>query len=125
VEPKQKQKTFPTWVWFVAGGIAIYFASVVGKQLHPESAVPPPIPYQSTPAANAYLCDLPSYRQHTIQDAEDEAEENGDKFDVEAARKRVLAMSSDELDKQRREDLSFTRKTLRGAGYPDNICPNN
>jgi hypothetical protein len=114
-------KIMPTWGWFVVGAICIYLASIAGKALHPDAGLPPNEPPASS---NAYLCDLGLYRQHTVDDEVAEADrKGGDKFDEEAARKRIRSIPDDKLDLQRREDLAFTRKTYRDAHSTQEICP--
>ncbi|WP_158785749.1 hypothetical protein [Granulicella sp. L46] len=89
------------------------------SQLAPETAS------QSSATDVSYLCDAQSYRQKMLDDAlEDVEEHSGDKFDKEAARKRVLATPYATLESERLGDLAFVRKTYREANDTHQICPN-
>jgi hypothetical protein len=122
---KMAQKTglesvMPAWAWFVLLGICVCLAAVVGKSLHPDAdkVYRPPL------TTTAYMCDLNSYRQEMIrQEVENADEHGGDKFDEEAARKRVLAEPLAQLETERQRDLSFTIDTYRKAGDTRDLCP--
>lgn len=114
------ESVMPAWAWFVLLGICVGIAAIVGKTLHPDAdkVYRPPL------ATTAYMCNLDSYRQEMIrQGIEDVDEHGGDKFDEEAARKRVLAESDAELDTERRHDLAFTVDTYRKSGDTRELCP--
>ncbi len=114
------ESVLPAWAWFVLLAICIGIAMIVGKALHPDADKV----YRPSLATTAYLCDLESYRQEMIREGiEDVDEHGGDKFDEEAARKRVLAKSDAELDAERRGELAFTRKTYRDSGDTREVCP--
>jgi hypothetical protein len=114
------ESVMPAWAWFVLLGVCVCIAAVVGKSLHPDADKV----WRPSLATTAYMCDLDSYRQEMIRQAiEDVDEHGGDKFDEEAARKRVLAEPDAQLDAERRGDLAFTRKTYRDSGDTREICP--
>jgi len=85
-----------------------------------ERGETPPVPLSQT----SYLCDLSSYRQRMLDDAIfDVREHSGDKFDEEAARKRVLSKSVATLESERQADLAFARKTFQDAHDFRELCP--
>jgi len=114
------ESVMPAWAWFALLAVAVGIAAIIGKSLHPDAdkVYRPPL------SMTTYLCELDSYRQRSIQDAiEDVDEHGGDKFDEEAARKRVLAESDAELDRERLGELALTRKTYRDSGDTREVCP--
>ncbi|MGD0096539.1 MAG: hypothetical protein ABSB60_08590 [Terracidiphilus sp.] len=114
------ESLLPTWAWFVLLAICVGIAVIVGKALHPNADQV----NRPSLTITAYLCDLDSYRREMIrQGIEDVDEHGGDKFDEEAARKRILAESDTELDLERRRDLAFTRNTYRNSGDAREVCP--
>jgi hypothetical protein len=114
------ESVMPAWAWFVLLGICVLIASVVGKSLHPDADKV----WRPSLETTAYMCNLQSYRQEMIRQAVEEVDEHaGDKFDEEAARKRVLAESDAELDAERRGALAFTEDTYRKSGDTRELCP--
>ena len=114
------ESVMPAWAWFVLLGICVVLSSFVGKALHPDADKA----YRAPLANTAYMCDLDSYRREMIRQAvEDVDEHNGDKFDEDAARKRVLAESSVALEQERRRDLAFATDTYRKSGDTRELCP--
>lgn len=114
------ENVMPPWAWFVLLAVGVGIAAIIGKSLHPDADKA----YRPSLATTAYLCDLDSYRQEMIrQGIEDVDEHGGDKFDEEAARKRVLAESNAQLDTERRGELAYIRKTYQEAGDTREVCP--
>ena len=110
----------PAWAWFALLAVCIGIASIIGKALHPDADKP----YRPSLEITAYMCNLGSYRQEMIRQAVEEVDEHsGDKFDEEAARKRVRDESDAELNKERLDDLALTRSTYRNAGDTREVCP--
>jgi len=116
-------KKLPTWLWLLIGAVSIYAASIVGSWLHPNNKSA--VNYDTSPATStAYLCSIDSYRQQLIENEIEEVDQrNGDAFDKEAARKRILAVPLATLEANRQADLTFTRKVNRDAGKGE-VCPN-
>jgi len=114
------ESVMPAWAWFVLLAVCVGFAMIIGNALHPNANQV----YRPSLATTAYLCNLDSYRQEMIrQGVEDVEEHSGDKFDKEAARKRVLAESDADLDLERRRDLALTVDTYRKSGDTREVCP--
>jgi len=90
------------WIWLF---VAVVVTVLVQKYSDKEPCTVPPIP--------SYFYNLDSYRTHRIQDEIDSV--NGDRFDEEAARKRILSIPDDKLDAERRADLAFMTKTYNEA----------
>jgi hypothetical protein len=114
------ESVMPAWAWFVLLAVCVGIAAVVGNALHPDAnqVYRPPL------ATTSYMCNLDSYRQEMIrQGVEYVDEHSGDKFDEEAAKKRVLAETDAELDLERQRDLALTRDTYRKAGDTRDVCP--
>jgi hypothetical protein len=114
------ESVMPAWAWFVLLAVCIGLSVIIGNALHPDANQV----YRPSLATTAYLCNLDSYRQEMIrQGVEDVDEHSGDKFDEEAARKRILAESDAELDLERQRDLAFTKGTYQKAGDTREVCP--
>lgn len=90
------------WIWLL---VAVAVTVFVHRCSDKKPCTVPPVP--------SYLYDLDSYRNHRIQDEVDGV--NGDRFDDEAARKRILSIPDDKLDAERQADLAFSVKVYNEA----------
>jgi hypothetical protein len=114
------ESVMPAWAWFALLAVCVGIAAIVGKVLHPDADKV----YRPSLETTAYVCNLESYRQEMIRQGIEEVEEHaGDKFDEEAARKRVMAESDAQVDAERRGELAFIQKTYRDAGDTRELCP--
>jgi hypothetical protein len=114
------ESVMPAWAWFALLAVCVGIAAIVGKALHPDADKV----WRPSLETTAYMCNLDSYRREMIrQDVEDVDEHGGDKFDKEAARKRVMAESAAQLDAERRGALAFTEDTYRKSGDTRELCP--
>ncbi len=114
------ESIMPAWAWFVLLAVCVGIASVIGKAIHPDADKV----WRPSLETTAYMCSLGSYRQEMIRQAvEDVDEHSGDKFDEEAARKRVLSEPIEQLNQERLGEIAFTEKTYRDSGDTRDICP--
>jgi hypothetical protein len=90
------------WVW-ILGAVAITI--LVQKYSTKTPCTVTPIP--------SYFYSLDSYRTHRIQDEIESV--NGDRFDEEAARKRILSIPDDTLESERQTELVFMTKAYNEA----------
>jgi hypothetical protein len=98
-------KKYSTWVWIL--GLVVAFLVFAKFDKKPCDKIPP-VP--------SYLYDVGSYRNQRMQNELEEVDKNGgDKFDREAARKRVLAMSDVQLESERQSELAFVTKVYEKA----------
>ncbi|MBS1816215.1 MAG: hypothetical protein JSS87_15195 [Acidobacteria bacterium] len=116
-----KKRNFSDWV--TVGSICLFVIGIVisvgaSKRPQEEEGLRPPL------SDTNYLCSLQSYRRHILDDVIEEVQEHGgDRFEEEAARKRILSIPYSSLEANRQADLAFTRRTYQEANDHRDLCP--